>query len=343
MVNFNVYGYRFSVQGDEKAVEGLAQDFAFFTADSADGPTIELFQADPPLTNLPAGDALVYTPRNVAYREGHARYIDYHGRGLGILDEISGNFKLYSRDEDLLYEAAYLFLLSRIGEDLDRRGMHRVHALGVEVNGRAILVLLPMGGGKSTLGLHLLRFPEVRLLSDDSPWIDRDGRVLAFPLRLGLLPGSQDSIPAEYRRKIQRMEFGPKHLVNYSYFADRVSASAEPGIVFIGSRTMQPESRIEQAGTLAGLRPMLANCIVGVGLFQGLEFLLGSGILGLSKKLGVGISRCGNSWRLLRSSQVCRIHLGRNSEQNARAIFDYVLHNPSAARTAPAQPPQLIR
>ncbi len=77
-------------------------------------------------------------------------------------------------------------------------------------------------------------------------------QVLAFPLRLGLLPGSEGTIPAEYRRKIQRMEFGPKHLVNYSYFADRVSASAEPGIVFIGSRTMQAESRIEQVGTLAG-------------------------------------------------------------------------------------------
>ena len=54
MVNFNVYGYRFSVTGVEKAVGDLAQDFAFFTADSADGPTIELFQANPPLTNLPA-------------------------------------------------------------------------------------------------------------------------------------------------------------------------------------------------------------------------------------------------------------------------------------------------
>jgi hypothetical protein len=329
-LNFNVYGYRFSVKGDvEKAIGGLAQDFAFFAADGADGHTIELFEADPPLTNLPTGDALVYTPRNVAYRDGHSRYIDYHGRGLGILDEISGGFKLYSRDEDLLYEAAYLFLLSRIGEDLDRRGIHRVHALGAEVNGRAVLVLLPMGGGKSTLGLHLLRFPEVRLLSDDSPWIGRDGRVLAFPLRLGLLPGSEEMIAEEYRRKVQRMEFGLKHLVNYSYFADRVSASAQPGIVFIGSRTMQPEARIERVGKLAGLRPMLANCVVGIGLFQGLEFLLGSGVFGLAKNFGVGISRSRSSWRLLSNSQICRIHLGRDPEQNARALLDYTLRSAS--------------
>jgi hypothetical protein len=124
------------------------------------------------------------------------------------------------------------------------------------------------------------------------------------------------------------MEFGPKHLVNYSYFADRVSPSAEPGIVFIGSRTMQPESRIEQVGKLAGLRPMLANCVLGIGLFQGLEFLLGSGVLGLTKKFGVGISRSRSSWRLLSRSQICRIHLGRDLEQNARAVLDYTLRNP---------------
>ncbi len=69
--------------------------------------------------------------------------------------------------------------------------MHRVHALALAVDRRAMLVLLPMGGGKSTLGAELLRHPDVQLLSDDSPLVDRAGRVHAFPLRLGLLPGHE--------------------------------------------------------------------------------------------------------------------------------------------------------
>ena len=64
------------------------------------------------------------SPQNVVYRSGGKRYIDYHGRGLGILDEAASNYKLFSEDTELLYEAAYLFLLSRIGQALDRRGLH---------------------------------------------------------------------------------------------------------------------------------------------------------------------------------------------------------------------------
>jgi hypothetical protein len=160
---FNVYGFRFSIRSAaSEAVEGLQQDFAFFRSlDPDEGLTLELLVEDPPREGLPLTDASVYTPRNVVYRNGSNRYIDYHGRALGIQDEASGNLKLYSRDTNLLYEAAYLYLLSRIGEHLDRQGLHRIHALGVAVQGRAVLVLLPMGGGKSTLGLHLLNHPAV--------------------------------------------------------------------------------------------------------------------------------------------------------------------------------------
>ena len=57
--------------------------------------------------------------------------------------------------------------IRRSKQYLDRRGLHRIHALGVVVKNRAVLVMLPMGGGKSTLGLHLLKHPEVQILSDD--------------------------------------------------------------------------------------------------------------------------------------------------------------------------------
>jgi hypothetical protein len=322
---FDVYGFRFSLRSTAREpVDGLGQDFAFFrTEDPKDGVKLELCAEDTPLEGLPSGDACVYTPRNVVYRNGNKRYIDYHGRALAIQDEQSGDLKIYSRDPCLLYEAAYLYLLSRIGEYLDLRGLHRIHALGVAVQDRAVLVLLPMGGGKSTLGLHLLNHPEVQLLSDDSPLIDRDGRVHAFPLRLGLLPGSEKSIPPEQRRTIQRMEFGPKHLVNYSYFQERVSKSAEPGLVLIGARTLARDCRIEEAGAIAGLRACVPNCIVGLGLFQGLEFILQAGAWELAKKAGLGMSRTRNCWRLLRHSRVCRVHLGSDPVLNAKTVVDY--------------------
>jgi hypothetical protein len=191
------------------------------------------------------------------------------------------------------------------------------------VKNRAVLVLLPMGGGKSTLGLHLLKHPEVQILSDDAPFLDRRGRVLACPLRLGLLPGSEESIPAEHRRLIGRMEFGPKYLANYSYFQNRVCPAAEPGLVLIGARILAPECRVEEVGMIAGLRACVSNCVVGVGLFQGLEFILQSSGWELLKHAGVGLSRLRNCYRLLRRSRVCRVHLGGDPQLNASTVLDY--------------------
>jgi hypothetical protein len=324
-LNFDVYGYRFSLSGaPEEAIEGVSQDFAFFAAPAAAAnATVELYDQDPPQDSLPATDAVVYTPRNVVYRSDGRRYIDYHGRALGVQEERTGNLKLYSRDPNLSYEAAYLYLLSQIGQHLDQRGMHRIHALGVEIRNRAVLILLPTGGGKSTLGLHLMKYPEVRILSDDSPFLDRQGRSFAYPLRIGLLPGSEDSVPPQHRRVIQRMEFGPKHSVNYTFFKDRVCAWADPGLVLLGARTLQRDCRIEELGTLAGLRACLANCVVGVGIFQGLEFILQSSGWELMKHFGTGVSRFRNSAQLVRRSRVCRVHLGVDADLNARTVLDY--------------------
>jgi hypothetical protein len=323
--SFDVYGYRFTVQSPvEEPLRGIGEDFGFFARQGPpDGVLIELFAEEPPLDAVPSSDAIVYTPRNVVYRAGGKRFIDYHGRALGIQDEATAGFRLYSPDNGLLYEATYLYLLSQIGQRLDAARLHRIHALGVVVKGRAVLVLLPMGGGKSTLGLHVLQHAQVGILSDDSPFVDRHGRVLAFPLRLGLLPGSESAIPPDQRRTIQRMEFGPKHLVNYSYFRDRVCPSVEPGLLFVGARTMAPECRIENIGRLAGLRSCVANCVVGVGLFQGLEFILQASLWELVKKAGLGISRAWNCWQLLRRSKVCRIHLGRDADLNARTLVEF--------------------
>jgi hypothetical protein len=141
-----------------------------------------------------------------------------------------------------------------------------------------------------------------------------------------LLPGSEHAIPPEHRRVIQRMEFGPKHhLVKSEYFRDRICPSGDPGFVFLGSRTLLPECRIEEVGLAAAFQPVLANCVIGVGLFQGLGLILQSSALELAKKTGLGLSRMRNCWRLLRRSRVCRVHLGRDPERNANTVLEFLL------------------
>jgi hypothetical protein len=214
--------------------------------------------------------------------------------------------------------------LSRIGEFLDAARLHRIHAMALSYRGRAVLAILPMGGGKSTLAAELLKVQDFDFLSDDSPFIDAAGAILAFPLRLGLMPGSEAEVPAEFRRTINRMEFGPKILVHHDMFRDRVTPRAEPGIVFLGHRSLAPGCRIEPANTRESYRSMIANCAVGLGLFQGLEFVLRSSFWELAGKTRIGWSRMSNARKLFRRSEVYRLILGRNPGENARVVTEFV-------------------
>lgn len=322
---YSVYGYDFVLQGDcAQALAGLAEDFTFFAGASPDAApvAVRLHQAAPDYDGLPVIDASVYTPRNVVYRDGARRILDFGGRGIGIYEPDARRFTMTSESADLLYEAGYLFLLSQIGQQADRRGMSRVHAAAMSYRGRAILAMLPMGGGKSTLAAALLRHQDLRILSDDSPFLDQRGRVHAFPLRLGLLKGQEHTVPADQVRLIDRMEFGPKYLVNYGYFASRVDAVAEPGLLLIGRRTLAARGRLEPASYRTAMASMVPHSIVGLGLFQGLEYLLERSAGELAGKVGVGLSRARNAHRLVRHSHRFILHMGRDPEQNAQLVLD---------------------
>jgi len=337
-VALDIYGYRTEIRCSSQAVlDGLADDFAFFrTNTQSSGRVVELFEQEPCYDELPQSAAAVYTPRNVSYRDATCTYIDYSGRALGIHDRRTGDFRVFSRNRDLLYEAAYLFLLSQAGEALDARHLHRVHALGVNVQDCAALVLLPMGGGKSTLGSHLLQHPDVKLLSDDSPLIDRRGDVYAFPLRIGLLPGAEGSIPASALRKIERMEFGPKLLVSYSHFADKVSRQAKPCLLLLGRRSLGKSCTVQRAGKVAALRAMAANCVVGMGLFQGMEFVFTRGAGELFRKSAVAASRLRASLALIARSQTYYLTLGRDPEENARVTRELLVQAAERLRRTPS-------
>ena len=326
-IGFSVYGYRFVLLGDCRfALEGLAEDFAFF-ADKGSLENLgrgeirlELVQGVPDYDGLPACDASIYTPRNVVYRHQGVRILDFGGRGLGTYDSANRVFRITSEDPHLVYEAAYLFLLSQIGQECDLRGMHRLHALAMSYKGHAILALLPMGGGKSTLGSALLRGSGMSILSDDSPFIDREGNAHAFPLRLGLLKGREEEVPKEHRRLVQRMEFGPKYLVNYSYFAGRVVDRAKPGIVLLGRRTLARQGRLAEASYGTAMKAMTPNMIVGLGLFQGLEYLLERSTGEIAGKAGLGLSRLRNAHTLVRASRNFVFHMGRDPDANAQCV-----------------------
>lgn len=232
---------------------------------------------------------------------------------------------VHGGDPELLHEIAYLLILSTVGEHLDRRGVHRVHALGVSHGGRGILLLLPSGGGKSTMALRLLREPGFALIGEDTPLVERDGTLLPFPLRLGVRPGEDTGVAPEHVRTVRRMEFDPKTLVDIDVFRDRiVNGPVAPAAILVGERNLGRVSSIEPLAHAPALGALVKNMVVGLGVYQGMEFVLERGLGDLAGKVGVATARLRAAVRLLRRAPAHRFVLGRDLDRNYRTLLEFV-------------------
>jgi hypothetical protein len=215
-----------------------------------------------------------------------------------------------------------------VGLHLDGRGLHRVHALGLSCRGKGALLLLPSGGGKSTLALRLLREPDVQLLGEDTPLLDHEGRLWPFVLRLGIDARRTDGVPARYLQTVKRMEFDPKTLVDVDYFEDRIGAPVPARALLIGQRSLGRSPSITPLGRRDAIAPLLRCLVVGLGVYQGLEFLLERGPLDLARRGGTVAARVQTSARLLSKTSAHRFVLGRELEDNAAAMLEFMRHLP---------------
>ncbi|MEW6270766.1 MAG: hypothetical protein AB1689_15900 [Thermodesulfobacteriota bacterium] len=325
---FDFYGLTVAVEGHPaELVDQLRRDFAFFRRRAAVASAdvrVEIRLEEPPWECVPALPASVFTPRNVSFTDGVTTYLDYFGRGLAVLDRRDRSCVVHCPDPDLAHEIAYLFLLSTVGQHLDARGLHRVHALGVSHRGQGILLLLPSGGGKSTLALELLSRPGFFLLSEDTPLVDRRGRLLPFPLRLGVRPEERPEIPPQYLRTVRRMEFDPKTLIDLEYFRGRIGDVVPAKVLLVGERNSGAVSAIVPTSNPAAFRALVKYMVVGLGVYQGLEFLLERGAWELAGQSGVVASRTASALQLLARVRPYRFVLGRDRDRNTRTLLEFL-------------------
>jgi hypothetical protein len=327
MISFSFFGFHVAVKAEDEAVlQDIHRDFSYFRAPAGRSQLlVELFPYRFPGPELPPLKATLQTPRNLVFRGREQSYLDYFGRALAIHRPQDGRFQVYCEDRDLAHEIAFLTILSRVGRHLDAVGLHRVHALGVEVGGQAVLILLPMAGGKTTLALKLLGSEGVKLLSEDSPVISRQGEVFPFPIRIGVRVGGEPpGIPASFFRTVRRMEFGPKTLIDIDYFRDKIANSCPAGAILLGERWLAGPSWISPESRGRALKGFIHNSVVGLGLYQGVEFLLTSSPWELLGKMELAWSRLRNSLQVMRRSQVYRFAMGPDSEETFRVLRQFL-------------------
>ena len=322
----DVHGLRVRVGGDwPEVVENLLLDFVWFEQeDDIRVPvdvTVEIERRAPDFDRFGELQASFVTPRNVVYDCGGLTVVDYFGKAVSVLDRERDRLTVQGENEHLVHEAAYHYLLSRFGEHLESKGLTRLHALALVGADGAVAVMLPSGGGKSTLALRALQEDGIRLLSEDSPLLDRRGALHPFPLRIGINASDADRLPAGKVRRLERMEFHPKLALDLEAFADRIEPSAQRlRHLVIGRRTLGREARLERVRRLSAVGPLVREAVVGVGIYQGMEFILQRGMRDVLGKLDIALTRSACCAAGLARAQVWRATFGRDHERNWAAL-----------------------
>ena len=181
--------------------------------------------------------------------------------------------------------------------------------------------MLPSGGGKSTLAVRALQADGVRLLAEDTPLLDRRGYLHPFPLRIGVNPTDAESLPPGHVRTLERMEFHPKLLYDLEGFRDRVEPSPQPlAHLVVGERSLAREPRLEPLSRGVAAGALFRECVVGLGVYQGMEFVLQNGMRDVAGKAGTAAMRARCCGAALRRAKVWRLVLGRDKQANWEAL-----------------------
>lgn len=325
-LSLNFYGVCISLESDSNGLlENIRRDFSYFVVDEKQADIIiSAFNENPSYDQVPNVKASLYQPDYVAYDFGNLRYVDYNGKALTIYDYAKDIGDIYCKNETFLHEITYLLIHSRIGELLDKNGIHRVHALGFTYNGRVVILLLPPGGGKTTLALQLLKNENVKLISEDTPLLTRCLEVLPFPLRLGVSTDVKLDISNRYLRTFDRSKFGSKVLIDIEYFKGKVASVGKPDVVLLGERKPYNEATIYAIPRYGALLPFLSNVVIGLGLPQVMEHIMRVNFNNIVNMAGLAISRSIVSFRTIMNSEVYRFTIGTDTKKNAEVLLRFL-------------------
>lgn len=340
---FNFYGVTLLVEcAGEETRENIRRDFSYFLKESQSlkreafkkgtvpffSPNahikISIYCERPPFERVPSLKASLYNPDSISYDDGQIRWVDHQGKGLTIYDYKNESGQIYAEDRRLLHELSYLLIHSRVGELLDKRGIHRIHALGICLKEKGVLCLLPQGAGKTTLALDLLKSDDIKLLSDDTTLMKRDGELLAFPLRIGVPADSVLDIPAEYLRSFQRRKYGSKTLIDIDYFKDKIVSFAKPSIILIGERVFSDEAKIIKTSKIKAIGPIVRDAVIGLGIAQMVEYFLRLNVRDIFGKINILLSRLLVNLKVLLRCKTYRFLVGRNRAKNADVLDSFL-------------------
>lgn len=329
---FNFFGLQVVIVNNynENRIK-LDKDFSYFKSEKDDTETflkIFVFKESPPFEKIPNKKPTFNRKYSITYDDEELRFNKYSDKALTIIDYSKEEAEIYSLDEELLHELSYLIILSRIGKKMDLMGIHRIHGMAFRIGRVDAIFMMKMGGGKSTLLSHLLNYDDVELISDDTPLVDKSGRVLPFPLRLGAYPDLIENIlePEENIYLLKRQEYGTKVLISIDGIANRVASDEVDSkqIFFQGKRVEGSECKILKANLAQKFYYLMYNMVIGFGLPMIFEYFWETGINDFFTKAKIAIYRFISMWKIILKNEFYIYETGDNPELNGRILYNFL-------------------
>ena len=316
----------------------IARDFSYFKSDKdnynekkySKKIKLTIIKAKPDSLVIPELRTRMQTLNSLTYQVGDVRYNDYYGKLTSVFDYISEKAEIYSEDLNKTHEISYLFILSRIGKKLDLQGLHKLHAFAVAYNDIAIVCMMPMKGGKSTLMLELLKDPSIKMISDDIPFINRMGEVLPCPIKVGLdkwnAPFSVFE-PEKNIYQIEREQYGTKTLICLDGLPGRIidpTQKLKRIILIEAFRYHSEESRLFPASWSKTFKGLFKHGVIGIGLPMVVEYFWEFGIKDFFVKTFIFYSRLFSFFILSLRANKFQLELGKKPERAAFEIMKIV-------------------
>jgi hypothetical protein len=117
------------------------------------------------------------------------------------------------------------------------------------------------------------------------------------------------------------MEFHPKLALELEAMADRIEPSPQPlSDLVIGRRTLGRRAELQPIRRTAAIGTLLREAVVGVGIYQGMEFVLQRGMRDVAGKVDIAWTRAACCAAAVVRARVWRLTLGRDLERNWDAL-----------------------
>jgi hypothetical protein len=223
-------------------------------------------------------------------------------------------------DKKIAYEVCYFCILAYAGEMLDKEGLHRLHGLGLNIDGTGAIVLAPSGTGKSTWAMRYITGSNAKLLSDDMPLIGPNNQMFAFPQRIALREVPE--IPRRYVRKFSRARYGEKYVVGAEFFRKRIADRSPLSWLILTQRN--GNDVIRQVSRFRLVWPLMKWLVIGFETPQIWELFVRPSPSDVLQKSHILARRLVTAARLVRSCRAAEFHISQSPEKSVLALEKFL-------------------